>query len=118
METFSVVSCASVSTDKQGLKIPGVAPLNFNGSTSHCVWACPTVREKVSLKFVDLHLPSRCKFVFKTTGKYFAPSFGSEFECIPADADATVQYSMYPYRSAFPPCHRVSVPRSTGSVAN
>ena len=97
MQTFSVDSCASMSTQVGGFSTPGVTPLNFNGSTSHCVWGCPTVREKVSLAHVDRHLPPQCEFVFKITGKYFAPSFGAEFARVPADTDAVVQYDMYTY---------------------
>lgn len=102
MQTFSVDSCANMSTQVGGFSTPGVTPLNFNGSTSHCVWGCPTVREKVSLAYVDRHLPPQCEFVFKITGKYFAPSFGAEFAHVPADADVVVQYDMFSYGKAIP----------------
>lgn len=94
-DTFSVDSCANMSVNHQGLKIPGVTPLNFNGSTSYCVSTCPTQREKTALRFADLHLPSKCRFVFKITAKYFAPMFGREFERIPAGAEVVAQYGTY-----------------------
>lgn len=110
IETFSVDSCANNSVDHNGFAFPGITNFNFNGSMGHCVWGCPTIREKASLRFIDRHLPSRCKFVFKITGKYFAPSFGKEFERIPADADAAVQYGTYTYGKS-----KSSGPRSQNS---
>ena len=100
MQTFSVDSCASMSAQVGGFSTPGVTPLNFNGSTSHCVWGCPTVREKAALAHVDRHLPPQCEFVFKITGKYFAPSFDAEFARVPADAEAVVQYDVFTYGKA------------------
>lgn len=91
ISTFSVDACASMSPHQGGFSTPGVVPLNFNGSTSKCVWGCPTKREKIALAYADRHLPNHCEFVFKITGKYFAPSFGREYALIPNDADLAVQ---------------------------
>lgn len=93
--TFSIDSCTSASSQRGGLVLPGVTPLNFNGSTAHCVWGCPTVREKIALAYAERHLPSRCDFVFKITGKYFAPTFENEFKYVPGDTELVVQYDTF-----------------------